>query len=108
MKSPTRTVTSTSAFGNLSTTFSLILFGVFVQALISIYTGPAQDGKLISKEDTRTMSEPAKVSGLASREAQKDGTEDPSTIQNKFMVGYQGWYVYEACANSHLTETPSG
>ena len=35
-----------------------------------------------------------RVRSLSVMSSRKLSSADPSTIQNKFMVGYQGWYVF--------------
>jgi hypothetical protein len=91
MRTPTITTIHAPVFGNISTTFLIILGGVLAQAFISIYVNPVHNGGIFSKKGNRTMTEPSRLSAEMSRGMPKDGDEDPSTIQNKFMVGYQGW-----------------
>jgi len=93
MRTPVRTVTHALAFESLSTTFLLVVIGLLIQALITIQINPAPDGRSGFDKEDRTMSDPSRMSAERSQSTLKDGDEDPSTIQNKFMVGYQGWYV---------------
>ena len=93
MRTPVRTVTQASAFESLSTTFLLILVGLLIQALISIYINSARDEVPGFDKEHRMMIEPSRSSTERSRSSLREGDEDPSTIQSKFMVGYQGWYV---------------
>jgi hypothetical protein len=93
MRTPVRTATHALAFENLSTTFLLIATGLLIQALIAIYINPACDEITGFDKEDSTMTDSSKLSTGRSRSTLKDEDEDPSTIQNKFMVGYQGWYV---------------
>ncbi|KAH8082638.1 hypothetical protein HD553DRAFT_62746 [Filobasidium floriforme] len=72
-----------------STTALILLIGLVVQALITIYTNPDRsliEGAFDTKMPTIDYQEESAVSSSPQR-------EDPSTIQNKFLVGYQGWFT---------------
>jgi hypothetical protein len=63
----------------------LILIGILVQALITIYINP------LPTEESTDKGMMSEIQKLPETTTTKEDVEDPSTIQNKFMVGYQGW-----------------
>jgi hypothetical protein len=92
-----------------NTTALILLIGLVVQALITIYTNPdrsliegAPDNEMstIILEEEEAITSSVSQQDLSASRPHADNLryrsqqrEDPSTIQNKFLVGYQGWSV---------------